>query len=346
MIMYPQELQPFIGRISQMKDIKWAIVGTGHIADSFAKGMQLVPDAVRSAVVSRHDDTAANFARKHGFLSSFSDFSKMLQTEHPDIVYIAVPNDLHFSYVMDALDAGVHVLCEKPMADNLPQLRAMLEKARDQRLFLMEGMWTRCFPAVHQMRQWIASGAIGRVMTVRTFFDINPDRASWQLWKAGLDHAGGALRDIGIYCLAMAMIGFPVPPQKVLSSFISNGEVDIRCDLLLQYADGGTAMLGAAFDRVSDHKAVIIGETGRIELGPEFWHPSSAVLIKNDGSTTTFSEPYEATGFQYEIRRVHDSLNAGQLECQDFTWNESIQICALIDQLRREWNIVYRSDSV
>jgi len=142
------------------------------------------------------------------------------------------------------------------------------------------------------------------------------------------------------------MIGFPVPPQKVLSSFISNGEVDIRCDLLLQYADGGTAMLGAAFDRVSDHKAVIIGETGRIELGPEFWHPSSAVLIKNDGSTTTFSEPYEATGFQYEIRRVHDSLNAGQLECQDFTWNESIQICALIDQLRREWNIVYRSDSV
>lgn len=327
-----------------MENVKWAVVGTGYIADRFVKGMLCVPDAQLTAVVSRSAETAALFARKYGFRSSYADYQQMLQKERPDIVYIAVPNDCHFKYVMEALDAGVHVLCEKPMADHANQLQIMLQKAKSMNLFLMEGMWTRCFPAVHQMRQWIAAGEIGRILTVRTYFDINPDRADWQLWKAGIEHAGGALRDIGIYSLAMAMIGFPEFPQKICSSFVSNGEVDIRCDLFLQYADSGTAMLGAAFDRISDHKSTIIGEKGQIEIGPEFWHPSKAVLTKNDGSTTIFDESYEATGFQFEIRQVQDCLRAQLKECPDFTWNDSIQICTLIDQLRHEWNIYYRSE--
>jgi dihydrodiol dehydrogenase / D-xylose 1-dehydrogenase (NADP) len=329
----------------KVKKIKWAVVGTGHIAKLFTQGLMLVSDAERSAVVSRSADKAQSFAKQYDFHSSFSDFREMLDTVRPDVVYIAVPNDCHFDYVMQALDAGANVLCEKPMPDNLAQLRCMLQKAKDTNLFLMEGMWTRCFPAVQQARQWIAAGRIGKVLAVHCFFDIKTDVPDWQFWKAGIEHAAGALRDVGIYSLAMAFLGFADYPQKIYSNHVSNGEVDSRFDLMLQYADGGVSFLSGAFDRISEHETLIIGETGRITIGPEFWHPTDATLLTNDGSAELFNSPYESTGFQFEILRVQECLREGLKECPDFTWHESTQICTLIDSLRRDWHIVYRSDS-
>ncbi|MGI6299118.1 MAG: Gfo/Idh/MocA family protein [Saccharofermentanales bacterium] len=334
-----------------MDKIKWGIVSTGMIASRFAESMRLVPDAEKTAVVSRKLERATEFAKKYGFRESYDDFTTMLNQAKPDIVYVAVPNDLHFEYVMQALEAGVHVLCEKPMADNLPQLQLMYNKAKEKNLFLMEGMWSRCFPAIRTVREWIRKGEIGRVLHVRAFFDIKPDRNNWQPWKAGIKHAAGAIRDVGIYSLAMAFIGFPEYPANVFSSHLMNGEVDEHSSLLLTYADGGSCQLSASFDRVSDHSAEIVGETGRIHIGPHFWKPSKAVLISEpseglptDKSKYQFEEPYPEFGFQYEIARVQECLREGLLECPDFTRRESEDICRLIDQLRQEWGIVYASD--
>lgn len=337
-----------------MEKIRWAIAGPGMIAGRFCEGLELVPDAVRAAVCSRQIGTARRFAEHWGFASAYDDFGTMLAEARPDIVYIAVPNDIHIGYVLQALDAGVHVLCEKPMADNLPQLQQMLARAAARDRFLMEGMWTRCFPAVRQAREWIARGEIGKVLNVRAFFDICPNRSDWQLWKAGIEHAGGALRDVGIYALAMAFAGFPDEPERVYSSFISNGEVDEHCDLMLKYANGGTSMLSASFDRVSSHVAEFVGDKGRITLGPVFWKPTTATMIREapvslsraadlEGAVV-FEEPYAATGFQFEIMRVQECLRQGLRESPDFTWRESESICRVIDGLRREWGIVYASD--
>ena len=81
------------------------------------------------------------------------------------------------------------VLSEKPMVDNRRQLDAVLAKAREKDVFLMEGMWTRCFPAVRQARSWIAEGKIGKPLTVKSGFDIKPDVSDWQPWKGGISHA-------------------------------------------------------------------------------------------------------------------------------------------------------------
>ena len=101
------------------------------------------------------------------------------------------------------------------MVDNRRQLDAVLAKAREKDVFLMEGMWTRCFPAVRQARSWIAEGKIGKPLTVKSGFDIKPDVSDWQPWKGGISHAGGALRDVGIYALAMAQMVFPESPKAV-----------------------------------------------------------------------------------------------------------------------------------
>ena len=327
-----------------MDKIRWAIVGTGYIANQFAEGMQLVEDAVLAAVVSRGAESAAAFAQKYGGEAVYTDYAAMLDEVKPDVVYLAIPNDLHYAYILQALEQGINVLSEKPMVDNVKQLETVYALAKEKDLFVMEGMWTRCFPVVRKVRSWIHEGKIGEPLTAHVYFDIQPDYSDWQTWKAGIAHAGGALRDVGIYSLGVANMVFPGAPEKVMSAMHSNGEVDDACRLLLDYGNGRTAFAGGAFNQNSDHVVRIVGSEGSISFGPEFWHPDEAVLKRNDGTVEHFNMPYEATGFQYEIMAVQAALREGKKECADFTHAESRLIAGIIEDTRKSWGIFYESD--
>ena len=327
-----------------MEQTKWAIIGTGYIANEFAKGMQYVKDVVLQAVVSRAEISGKIFAEKYGCTRVYTDLQKMLDTEAVDVVYLAIPNSVHYSYIMAILEAGIPILSEKPMVDNQKQLEQILAKAREKDLFLMEGMWTRCFPAVVQARNWLEEGRIGKPLTVRAAFDIKPDVEDWQPWKAGIQYAAGALRDVGIYSLAMAYLVFPEGPEKVFSNMKYNGEVDESFQMLLTYSEGRTALLSGAFNQAASPVAEIVGEDGKIVIGPEFWHPTTATLTLNTGRREELQENYPATGFQYEIQAVQDCLKKGRKECLHFTWKESEDIGNLIEKTRKEWGIIYEAD--
>ncbi len=327
-----------------MNQIKWVIAGTGYIANEFAKGMGEVKDAVLAAVSSRSFESGLHFAEKYGCGKAYTDFGEMLEKEKPDVAYIAVPNDCHYTYIMEALERGIPVLSEKPMVDNLVQLEAVLKKAEYKKTFLMEGMWTRCFPAVKEARAWIEKGRIGRPLAVHASFNIKPAPEDWQPWKGGIKHAAGAMRDVGIYSLAMAYMVFPDGPVNTYSTMKSNGEVDESFHMLLEYEDGGAAFLGGAFNQVSNPQTEIVGEEGRIVIGPEFWHPTTSTLTLNDGTTEKYMETYPASGFQYEIQEVHECIREGVLESPQFTWEESRKIGALIEETRKEWGIFYEAD--
>ena len=328
-----------------MNKTRWAIVGTGYIANSFAQGMQVVEDAVLAAVVSRSPEKAAEFAKKYGGEAAYADFAAMLTEVKPDVVYLAMPNDLHYGYIMQALEAGVNVLSEKPMVDTVKQMEAVYAKAAEKGLFLMEGMWTRCFPAVRKVREWIAGGKIGDPLSVNVCFDIKPDYSDWQTWKAGIAHSAGALRDVDIYSIAVANMVFPGEPLQLASAMHSNGEVDDACRLMLDYGDGRVAFAAGAFNQNSDHYARITGSEGSISFGPEFWHPTTASLKRNDGTIEEFLLPYAASGFEYEIMAVQAALREGKRECADFTHAESRLIARIIETTRKSWGIYYKADS-
>ena len=201
-----------------------------------------------------------------------------------------------------------------------------------------------CFPAVRQARQWLQEGKIGQVLTVHSFHSFLADPKDWQLWKASLAHTGGAVRDVGVYALGMAFLAFPQGPEKIMSCCRTNGEVDIHADMLLQYGDGKAAFLSAGFDMEGNATTTIFGEKGRITLGPNLCCPSQLQFIPNQGEPESVELPYPATGMQFEVLRVQECLAQGLLECPDFTWEESLKICGVIDQLRREWGIRYASD--
>ncbi len=328
-----------------MKNWKWAVVGTGYIAGQFAQGMRAVENGYIAAVVSRSVENGKKYAELYNVSAIYTDFETMLDEVQPDVVYVATPNDCHFNIIMTALKKGFPVLSEKPTVDNHMQMEQVLTLAKEKDLFFMEGMWTRCFPAVCKVREWLAEGKAGAPLTVKAFFDIKPAYEDWQPWKGGIAHAGGSLRDVGIYSLAMANLAFPGIPVTRSTAMTSNGEVDESCRLLLTYEDGRTALVGGAFNQLGNNETEIICEEGRILIGPEMWHPRKAVVILNDGTVEEFVDDYPETGFQYEIEAVMDALEQGQKECKHYTWKEMLDIAAIIEDTRKEWGIVYAADN-
>ena len=333
-----------------MNTCKWAILGTGYIAGGFASSLGLVKEAEAFAVCGTSMQKAESFASKYGVSRSFDNFEKLLDAK-PDILYIAVPNLLHYEFILKAFERGIHVLCEKPMADNKTQLEKVIAEARRKNLFLMEGMWTRCFPALAKVREWISSGAIGAVKSVRADFGLKAVEG-WQGWKASAEHGGGALRDVGIYALAWAFLAYPGEvPEKADSIYRLKNGADFHSELFLRYSENRTAFLTGSFDMVSNHEALVYGDKGLIIAGPRMWCPKKAVLYLYSKDheferqeAETFTDEYAGTGMQYEIAHVTQCVLSGKTESPLFTLSESLAICSLIDSLRKEWGVRYATD--
>lgn len=327
-----------------MKKIKWGIRGTGHIANQFAQGMQEVEDAELTAVVSRSQQSGQDFADKYQAKQVFTDFDKMLKEANLDVLYLAIPNKQHFADIMKALQAGVPVLCEKPIVDNNFQLKQVRGKAYEQDLFLMEGMWSRFFPAMKKAVEWVSQGKIGEILNLRADFsyDLDPDKD--QPWKAGIKNHGGALRDVGIYSLAFADLFFPLLPKNIYHSMSFNGEVDDRVNLFLEYGDAKVSFLSAGLTHDGSCTAEIVGSKGQIQVGPEFWRPTRTQLIKDLKIVEEFYEPYPATGFQFEIEEVNRCLRENLKQSPYYTHHSMQRIADLIEKIRKDWGIYYPSD--
>jgi len=236
------------------------------------------------------------------------------------------------------------------MADNLWQLNDMISKAKEKDVFFMEGMWTRCFPAMIKVREWISDGKIGRVRSVHASLGIKANE-DWQGWKAKAEYAGGAIKDLGVYTIAMAFAGFGGEyPEDIISSMVEKYGADYHSELFLKYIGGRTAYLINSFDMVTEHTAVFYGDEGSI-ICSRLSNPGYAELFTYKGgdeftrsSVEVFRDDYPSHGMQYEIQHVQDCLASGKKESDVFPLAESVSICKLIDGLRKDWGVVYSSD--
>ena len=334
-----------------MKSCKWAVLGTGYIAGNFAAAVSMVQEAELFAVCATSMEKAGAFAEKYGFSRFFDDIEKCLDAG-PDVLYIAVPNLFHFEFAMKALEKGIHVLCEKPIVDNKPQLEKVIAKAQEKNCFLMEAMWTRCFPAVIKVREWLASSSIGTVKSVRADFGLKAVEG-WQGWKASAEHGGGALRDVGIYALAWAFLAFPgEKPEKRDSVYRLKNGADYHSELFLRYSNERTAFLTGSFDMVSNHEVIIYGDKGLIITGPKLWCPKRTVLYRYSAShefeleeAELFTDEYPGNGMQYEVDHVTKCILSGKTESPLFPLSESLVLMELIDSFRREWGVLYKTDT-
>ena len=333
------------------KIIRFGIIGSGGIATLWLKGARQVEDVKVVAIHSLDLTSAKELAKTFDIPSVEESYEAMLQREDIDAIYVGTPHTFHYENALKALNHGKHVLCEKPMGINQAQAVEMFDTAKRNNCFLMEAMWMRFFPAMQQLRDVIASGAIGRVRNIRATFAYNIGGLpkTHRLLNPAL--AGGALLDVGVYCLHFcnALLREHASQMTGFASINSTEEaygVDEQCNIIAEYPDSVLAFLCCAVLNDMGEDATIYGEKGRIVL-PVFWKPTTYTIINEEGSkTVTVDVPQldndlADVGYQYEIKHVADCIRKGKLESPEMTHETSLKILEQSDELRASWKLVY-----
>lgn len=314
------------------KEYKWGIIGAGHIAGSFAKGLKALPNAQCYAIASRDGEKAASFAAEYGFEKSYDSYQAMLQDPQVDIVYVATPNNLHYTHTMMALDAGKHVLCEKPFAITCSQAMTMMRVSREKNLFLMEALWSRFLPSMITASKLLGEGVVGKPLLLQAEFGIHPvyDENS-RLFDPKL--GGGSIADIGIYPIFLALFLFGDPLSMDVSSIPAPTGVDMTTTIVMTHREGRMSVLTSsfAFDMESDAK--ITGDAGRLRLCRMFHTPTKLMLRRNvEEAETEIPVEMVGNGYNYEAAEVMRCIDEGLIESD--IWNHS-QTLRLLDIVER-----------
>jgi len=326
-----------------MSKFKWAILGPGTIANQFATGLTVIPDAELYAVGSRNKERADDFAKKYNIPKAYGSYEKMVKDKEIDCVYVSTPHPMHIDAVLLCIDNGLNVLCEKPFAMNKKETQIMIDAAQKKGVFIMEAHWTRFLPAIGKAMRWIENGKIGDVRMIHCDFsfrmDFDPES---RLLKNEL--GGGGLLDVGCYTLSMATMIFGNNPDVITAvANIGTTGVDEQAAMLLKYSGGQIAVLSCGVRTDTYHKLNVFGENGSISID-RFWCADSATLKVNGEEPVTFSEK-EGNGYNYEAVAVMEAIRAGKKESSLMPHSETLAIAGLSDAIREQLGLRYPSDN-
>jgi len=320
--------------------ILWGILGTGKIAHQFAAALRHLPGAELGAVGSRSSDSAQRFADEFGIPRRYGSYAELVNDPQIEVIYVATPHSCHAGNSRLALNAGKAVLCEKPFTINVAQARDVIGLARERKLFLMEAMWTRCFPLMDKLRWLLASGAIGEARQLTADFGFRAGhRDEPRLF--GPEFGGGALLDVGVYPVSMASLLFGPPTRIVSAANLGATGVDEEAAMILTHRGGELAVLHTAIRLDTAQEAIITGTQGRMRIHSPWWRPVAMTVSRESKSDESFEFPVEGNGYEYEAQEVMDCLRSGKLESPLMPLNESLSIMETLDTLRGQWGLKY-----
>ena len=297
--------------------LRWGVLACGKVANDFVQALKIVPNASVEAVGARDLSRAEGFAAKHGVTKAYGSYQEVVDDPSVDIVYVASLHTDHRAHAELALNAGKHVLIEKPVAMNSADAEAVYALARAKGLFALEGMWTRFMPAVEHARELLDGDAIGPVALTSADFCINGSdvgpHPTDTIFDADL--GGGAVRILGGYTIGAAMLangkGMPDSVKAVGvmdSQKPAGGGAELAGSSVLKYSGGsgaefgaggnmgGMAVLSTGWLGESSEMTTYVGSKGRITLLPPAHCPTSMLLeVKGEGragsSVHTFDFP-------------------------------------------------------
>ena len=266
----------------------FGVIGTGHVFDRWMHDVQLLPtsSAVRvKGVVAGRSDTAQKKAKQYGIPTVYPDYAAMLQDPEIQAVYVATPNHLHKEHVIQALQAGKHVLCEKPIAVNTAELQEMFDAADSADRLLMEGLWMRTLPMIRRLTSIIEAGEIGAVHYLETACCNSNNPENYPAMFSA-EKAGGALMDVGCYGLHFVRLFLQGDPTLTSSALLADSGVDHTSSTVLRYADA-LAVVTQSIGAAGGAKAVLHGTAGSIEI-PMFLSPEGFTVKALNGYQTHY----------------------------------------------------------
>lgn len=313
--------------------IRWGVAGPGAIAAGFAEAMGDVDDGRIVAVASRSRERADAFGERFGIPARYGDYAALAADPAVDVVYVATPASRHEQDTLAFLEAGKHVLCEKPFALDARQARRMVEEARARGLFLMEGMWSRFLPAYRALAGFLADGSIGEPLLVEADFGY---RTEVDPGNRRFDPAlgGGALLDLGIYPVQLCSLVLGPPERVTADAVVGATGVDEHMAAILVHPGGALGVVKAAIRVGLTCTARIAGTRGHIDI-PAFMHcPESLTVTTKPGGTEHINGSYAGNGLRFEIAEVNRCLAEGHTESPLMPLDETLAIATTLDTIR------------
>ena len=325
--------------------MKIGILGAGGIAGVMARTISQMDDAQNYAVASRTMEKARAFADKYGVERAYGSYEDMLADPEVELVYIALPHSHHHKWTIESLKAGKHVLCEKAFAINEKQTREMIEMSEKTGLLLAEAIWTRYMPSRFMIQEIIERGEIGRLRTVSANLGYKIDHNE-RLVKPEL--AGGALLDLTVYPLNFASMVWGDDIRRISASCVKTSTgVDGQDNVMIEYQDDRMASLFSTIYTQTNRTGLICGTEGFIEV-QNINNPEKISVYKSGENGMVLDRcidvPEQITGYEYEVRACIKAINEGKIECPEMPHSQTIQIMCQMDEIRRQFGIVFQQE--
>jgi len=249
-------------------NIKWGILSTAKIGrEKVIPGIQKASNCSVVAIASRNIGQAENTAKLLNIGKAYGSYEELLNDKEIDAVYIPLPNNLHVEWTINAMQAGKHVLCEKPIGVSAAEaLKLVMEAKKYPQLKVMEAFMYRFHPQWQKVKSLIAEGTIGEIKTVQSFFsyfNVDPKNI-----RNNIDVAGGALMDIGCYCVSFPRFLFDAEPIRVVSCIDRDPvmKTDRLTSAMLDFGGGKISTFTCSTQLMPYQRVNILGTNGHIEI--------------------------------------------------------------------------------
>lgn len=314
------------------RPVRWGFIGTGKIASTFARDLQLIDEGEVVAVGSRRQESADAFGDTFNVPRRYDSYDALVADPEVDAVYVGTPHPMHFENASLALEHGKPVLVEKSFTMNAAQARDLVALARSKNLFMMEAMWTRFLPHAVALRDLVSRGVLGELVMLEAdhgkWFDPDPN---FRLFAPEL--GGSAMLDLGVYPVSFASMLLGPPSRMVTMVDPAFTGVDGQASMIFGYDSGAQALLTCTSRARSATRACVTGTEARVEIAGDFYAPTSFRLITRGDDVTEYNFNVAPRGLRFQAIEVARCLEAGLGESTLMPLDETISIMETMERV-------------
>ena len=320
------------------KDLNWAVLGTGVIANEMAQALQKMGKTMY-AVANRTHEKAVAFAEKYGIAKVYDSIDEVFVDEKVDIIYITTPHNTHYEFMKAALGHGKHILVEKSITLNSKELDEIISLADEKQLIVAEAMTIWHMPLYKKLWEIIRNGDLGKVQMITinfgSFKEYNMENRFFNM-----NLAGGAMLDIGVYALSIVRSFMDKKPEEIVSQRkVSSTGSDEQATILLKNESDQMATVALSMHSKQPKRAMISCEKGYIEI-MEFPRAEKATIVDAEtGAKKEIDCGCTADALQYELTDMEQAVSRQNADDMKLAFSKDVM--DIMTEIRKDWNMKY-----
>lgn len=324
-----------------MKKYKWGIIGPGGIAQQFAEALAGSEKGVLHAVASRNKQRGEEFANRFGASVVYDNYQALTEDADIDFIYVATPHSHHLSAAKICLEAGKHVLLEKPLTVNAQQTEQLIQLSKKNNVVFQEAMWSRFMPCYSQIKQWLDQKEIGELQYITSQIGFAfSDRTDHRLLNPDL--AGGAILDLGVYSISISQFLLGEYPESIQAmADMDTVNVDRNTMVNMRYPSGAISQFTCTIAGECSNQMSLHGTKGSIVIPSFFWNGTKALMLKDNQVVKELDFTHRINGFEYQIEGAMNCLEQGLLCASVMNHQDSLNVMQTMDEVRRQIGLKY-----